>query len=286
MAITEALGEERTVEVPGGTIAYRERGQGPTLVFLHGLFANGDHWRKVAPALADQGFRCVVPDLPLGGHRRPMSPGADLSPEGQARIVDAFLQALDLTDVTLIGNDTGGAIAQLVVTQYPGRIGKLVLTPADAFDVFPPAVFKYLVWLSHVPGAVWLTAQTMRLRALQRTPMAFGWLSKRAVPREISESYLRPVQTDPLIRRDARKALSSLSGRYTEEAAARFGEFGKPVLLAWATEDKVFPLEWAKRLQTLFPNARLEAVDDSYSFIPEDQPEWLVEQVAGFARSV
>jgi pimeloyl-ACP methyl ester carboxylesterase len=197
--------------------------------------------------------------------------------------VEAFLEALDLSNVTLVGNDTGGAIAQIVITQDPARIGKLVLAPTDAFDVFPPAVFKVLVALSRMPGAVWLTAQTLRFRPLRRTPIAFGWLSKRPIPREISDAYLMPVQTNARIRRDAAKALSSLSPRYTQEAAERFGAFDRPVLLAWATEDRVFPFEWAKRLETLFPNARLEPIEDSYSFIPEDQPERLVELISGFA---
>jgi pimeloyl-ACP methyl ester carboxylesterase len=252
-------------------------------VFLHGVIANGDHWRKVAPPLSERGFRCVVPDLPLGSHRTPMSPAADLTPVGLAKTVDAFLPALDLSEVTLIGNDTGGAIAQLVITRHPDRIGKLVLTPCDAFDVFPPSIFKYLVWLAKAPGAVWMTAQTMRIRPLRRAPFAYGWLAKRPIDRDVSDGYLEPLLKDPGIRRDAAKVLSAIDPRYTVEAARRLGEFSRPVLLAWATEDRVFPFRLAERLRPLFPNATLEAIEDSYAFVPEDRPDRLVELVAPFA---
>jgi pimeloyl-ACP methyl ester carboxylesterase len=285
MSNSAALGEERTVEVPAGTIAYREAGQGPAIVFLHGLFANGDHWRHVAPPLAERGFRCIVPDLPLGSHRIPMTAEADLSPVGLASIVDSFLAALDLSDVTLVANDTGGAIAQVVVTRHPDRIGKLVLAPCDAFDVFLPTPFKWLEWMSHVPGAIRMIGQTMRFRPLRRTPMAYGWLAKRPMPNEVTDGYLEPVWHNAGARRDVRKVLSTLGPRYTEEAARRLSEFKRPVLLAWALEDRVFPFEWAGRLQQLFPNATVEAVEDSYAFIPEDQPERLVELVAAFAAS-
>src|SRR3954470_2797068 len=114
MAISEDLGERGTA----GLLEYRERGDGPPMVFAHGAGVNGDLWRKVAPALHDR-FRCIVPDLPLGGHRLPLNGAADRSLFGQAAILADFLEALDLDDVTLVGNDTGGAISQALVTSSP-----------------------------------------------------------------------------------------------------------------------------------------------------------------------
>ena len=283
MSLSAALGEERTIDVPAGTVVYRETGRGHPIVFLHGLFANGDHWRRVAPPLAARGFRCIVPDLPLGGHRIPLSADADLSPLGLAALVDDVLAALDLNDVVLVANDTGGAIAQVLVTQRPDRIGKLVLAPSDAFDEFVPTPFKWLVWMSHVPGAIGVIGQTMRFRPALRLPIAFGWLAKRPMPKEVTDGYLDPVLHNAGSRRDVRKVLTTLGPRYTEEAAERFPQFDKPVLLAWAREDKVFPFAWAERLATIFPNATLEPIDDSYAFVPEDQPDRLVELIAAFA---
>src|SRR4051812_49042765 len=122
MAISGELGERRTVEVPAGTLEYRERGGGPPVVFAHGAAVNGDLWRKVAPALAGD-HRCIVPDLPLGGHSLPLRGEPDLSLFGLADILASFLDALDLSDVTLVANDTGGAISQAVVARRPERLG-------------------------------------------------------------------------------------------------------------------------------------------------------------------
>ena len=131
------LGSPRDVDLPEGIIRYHGVGTGPTLVFVHGIFANSTLWRHVVPLLAGQ-FRCVVADLPLGGHAHPLRPGADRSPVGMARLLAAVLAKLNLRDVTLIGNDTGGAICQLTVTHHPERIAGLVLTNCDAYETFFP----------------------------------------------------------------------------------------------------------------------------------------------------
>src|SRR5690242_4445172 len=149
--------------IPQGTIRYREAGTGAPIVLIHGLLVNGGLWQEVMPRLA-QDFRVIVPDLPLGSHELPMNRGTDLSPLGLARIIEAFLSGLGLEDVTLVGNDTGGALCQLVVVHHPERIGRLVLTPCDAFENFPPAMFRPLLAAARVPGAVYAIAQSLRPR--------------------------------------------------------------------------------------------------------------------------
>ena len=131
MAISESLGQEKQVQLPQGTIDYRERGTGEPIVFVHGALVNADLWRKVVPALAKD-FHCIAPDLPLGSHTRPLPADADLSPNGAAKLIADFIESLGLDNVTLVGNDTGGALCQLVVTRHPQRIGRLVLTNCDA----------------------------------------------------------------------------------------------------------------------------------------------------------
>src|SRR2546430_16514383 len=135
MSVSAVLGDRRTVEPPAGTIEYRERGGGSPVVFVHGVGVNGDLWRGVAPRLADE-HRCVVPDLPWGAHSHPLRDDADLSLPGMARIVADFMAALHLGDVTVVANDTGGAVAQWLVGHHPDRIGGLVLTSCDAFEKF------------------------------------------------------------------------------------------------------------------------------------------------------
>jgi pimeloyl-ACP methyl ester carboxylesterase len=115
----------REARLPGGVIEYRDAGDGPVVVLVHGAHMNASVWDQVARDLqADH--RCVVPTLPLGGHRRPMPAAADLSPVGVAALLGELLEALDLDEVTLVGNDTGGALAQLLVTRDPRRIATLV----------------------------------------------------------------------------------------------------------------------------------------------------------------
>jgi pimeloyl-ACP methyl ester carboxylesterase len=271
------------VTLPQGTINYRERGTGEPIVFVHGALVNADLWRKVVPELAKD-HRCIAPDLPLGSHERAMPPDADLSPYGAAKLIADFIAALDLDNVTLVGNDTGGALCQLVVTRHPERIGRLVLTNCDAYDKFPPSIFKVLFLAANIPGFVAALLQPMRLKAARNSPLAFGWLSKRRIPAEISEGWVRPGLRDRAVRRDTTKLLKGVHPRYTQEAATRFGEFDKPVLIAWGQEKDFFPKEYGERLARDFPQGRLERIEDSYTFVPEDQPERLAQLIAEFAR--
>ena len=273
----------KETSIPQGTIRYRDQGTGEPVVLVHGLLNNGLLWREVADELAKD-FRVISPDWPLGSQELPMKEGTDLSPPGLAAIVAAFLEALDLRDVTLVGNDTGGAICQLVVVNHPGRVGRLVLTPCDAYDNFLPPMFRPLQFAARVPGAVWLIAQSLRPRPARQLPFAFGWLSKRPLARDVSDAFLAPVLGDRRIRREVAAVLRGISPRHTEEAARRFGEFDKPVLLAWAPEDRFFKMRYAERLAEAFPNARLELIEDSYTYVPVDQPQRTAELIAAFAR--
>ncbi len=283
MSISGQLGEQKQVELPQGTIHYRERGTGEPIVFVHGLLVNGDLWRKVVPELAKD-FRCITPDWPLGSHVQPMPPGADLTPPALAQLIADFMAALDLQGVTLVGNDSGGALSQIVVTEHPERIARLVLTPCDAFEVFPPAMFKYLSLVPRIPGAMFGLAQSMRFNAVRRMPNAFGWLTKRPLEREASDSYVRPSISSGAIRRDTAKFLKGTSSEYTLAAGRKFAQFDRPVLVAWAADDKFFHLDLGKRLADAFPNARLEVIEDSRTFLPEDQPERLAALIGAFAR--
>jgi pimeloyl-ACP methyl ester carboxylesterase len=272
-----------TVELDAGPIRYRESGSGPTIVFAHGLLVDGTLWRKVTPLL-DSDFRCVVPDLPLGSHREPMKPDADLSPPGVARIVADFMAALDLEDVTLVGNDTGGAICQLVATRHPERLGRLVLTPCDAYENFLPPFFRPLQYAAKVPGLLTGIMQGTRIRTVQRSPLGFGLLiSKDAMDPDVIDAWVRPYLTNRGVRRDTVKFLKSISNRYTLEAAERLRDFDRPTLIAWAPEDRFFKFRYAERLAAEIPDARLVRIEDSRTFVSEDQPERLAEEIANFA---
>ena len=275
--------EPRQVTLPQGTIRYRDLGAGEPIVLVHGILVNSLLWADVADALAKD-FRVIAPDLPLGSHSLPLNPGVDLTPVGLARLIADFLAALDLDNVTLVGNDTGGALSQLVAIHHGERVGRLVLTPCDAYEAFPPPAFAPLMFAGRIPGAVWVLANTMRPRFAQRLPIAYGLLTKEPIAPEVMKSFLGPVQSDRRIRRELAAVLRGVNNRYMLEAATQFGQYEKPVLVAWAPEDRFFKLRYAQRLARDFPNAQLELIEDSLTFVPIDQPGRTAELVAAFAR--
>ena len=274
--------ELRTADLPQGTLEYRASGAGPSVVLLHGLLVDGRLWRDVVPLLA-RDFRVVVPELPLGCHRLPMRDDADLAPPAVAKLVADFLAALGLDDVTLVGNDTGGAIAQLVAAHYPERLGRLVLTPCDAYDNFLPPMFKPLQVLARVPPVMSASLRGMRVRALRLAPLAFGWLMKRPDD-ALVKAWVDATLASRDARRDAMKVLRGISKRQTLEAAERLRSFDRPVLIAWAPEDRFFKLRYAERLAADIPGARLERIDDAFTFVSLDQPQRTAELIAAFAR--
>ena len=274
-AITEAA-------LPQGRIRYRELGTGEPIVLVHGLLTDSELWREVLPRLAAD-FRVIAPDWPLGSHRTPMAAGADLSPLGLAKIIAGFLAELDLEGVTLVGNDTGGALCQLVAVHHPERLGRLVLTPCDAYENFLPPAFRPLQALARVPGATFAVLQSMRAAPARRAPLAYGWVTKRADD-QLTRAWIEPALASRAIRREVASVLKGISQRYTLDAAEHFAEFSKPVLIAWAPEDRFFKLRYGERLADAFPHARLELIEDSYTFVPIDQPERTAELIAAFAR--
>lgn len=280
MAISDALGERRTVRVPAGTLEYRERGTGPALVFVHGAAVNGDLWRKVVPQLAAT-HRCIALDVPLGGHSIPLDGEPDLSLFGVAAIVADFLEALDLSDVTIVGNDTGGAVTQALVGNRPERIGRLVLTSCDAFENFPPKAVAYLPWLARVPGSFRLVGHALKVKPLQRLPITYGWATREPIdPKIVYRSYLAGLRNSAGVRRDFARMLRAADKRDTVRAAELLTTFDKPALVAWAAEDRFFPVEHGRRLAELLPQARFELVERSRTFIPEDNPAALVSLIA------
>ncbi len=274
-----------TIELPQGSLHYEDVGSGPPIVFIHGLLVNGKLWRKVTPELS-RSARCIVPDWPLGSHPTPMKPDADLSVEGVAKLVADFLEALDLKDVTLVGNDSGGAISQIVAARHGERIGRLVLTTCDAYEIFPPLLFRYLRLLPVVPGLMTVLAQGMlHAKVLRGLPIAYGWLAKSGIPDDIAKSYVEPAATSSGIRRDFKKFVRTMSSALTLQVAKELRSFDRPALILWTPEDRSFPVSLAERLCEDLPNARLERIEDSYVFVAEDQPGRLAQEIARFVTT-
>ena len=278
---SETLGEAKSVELRQGTIRYHDTGSGPPVVFVHGALVNANLWRKVVGELSPA-HRCVALDLPLGAHLVPMPAQADVSPPALADLIADAIAALDLDDVTLVGNDTGGALCQLVVTRRPERIGRLVLTSCDAFDNFPPKAMQPAMPVLRLPGVVAVLSAPMRLGAVRKRLLTLMQATKRPVDQRAADSYALPIALDAGVRRDTQKLLAGLDKRYTLEAAEALRRFDRPALIAWSREDKFFPPRHAERLAELLPDARLEWIEDSYTFSPEDQPQRVAALIAEF----
>ncbi len=275
----------QTVELDAGRIHYSEAGppDGRPVVFVHGFLMDGRLWDAITPPLAAEGLRCLKPTWPLGAHPVPMRPGADVTPRGAAAIIAGFLEALDLRDVVLVGNDTGGALCQLVAVEYPERLGALVLTNCDMFDNFPPTLFKPLVPISRIPGSVGALLWPARFAGVRRSPLLYGLLSHRGVD-HLAREWVRPALTQPGVRDDIRRLLAAAVPAVTRDAARRLAGFEHPVLFAWGVDDRLFPIAHAHRMAAIVPDGRVEAITGSRTLPMIDQPERLAGLVASFAR--
>ena len=275
------------IRLNGGTIEYYDSGgTGPCLVLLHGAMMDHMLWADVVDVLAPR-LRCVVPVLPMGAHRIPMPPQTDVTPRGLAVIVADFLETLGLQDVTVVGNDTGGAIAQLLVTSRFERVAALVLASCDAFDNFPPGLpGRTMAALCRVPGGMYAAVLSLRIPALRRLPMTFGWMTRQPVNNEVFTGWLNAFLSNRAVRHDAIRMMRGVNAHDLTVAADRIRQFDRPALVIWAARDKVMPVQHAHRLAERLPRAQKPIlIDDSYTLIPLDQPQQLARAVEHFVAT-
>lgn len=276
------LPRKRVTLANGVALDYVDEGAGAPIVFIAGLLANGDLWRKVIARLSSE-HRCIAFDLPLGAHRVAMPADADLSPQGVARIIGEAIAALDLHDVTLVGVDTGGAISQLVFAYHGERIARFALSNCDAFEAFLPVLLRPFQWVAFIPGGMRLLRAVLRGQPMQRLLL---WLVQRSkADAALLDSYFTPMQQDEILR-DLGKFLRAIHSRDTIAAADRFASIDKPALLVWAHGDLFFPDALAQRLCRSFARARLEwvAKAKSKTFVAEDEPDEFTQHLTRFIR--
>jgi pimeloyl-ACP methyl ester carboxylesterase len=257
--------ERKEIDLPAGRIRYREAGSGKPIVFVHGYLVDG---------------RCIAPDWPIGAQQIAMKPDADLTPPGIAATIASFLEALDLDDVTIVGNDSGGAMSQVLVSRHPQRIGRLVLTNCDTHENFPPGIFKAMPPLAKLPGGMALLALPFRSGAIARA--AFKPFARKTIPPPLIASWMQPGINDRDVRRDLKKVTVGMNKRHTLEAARKLRGSQLPILLTWAPGDKYFPISYAERLASEAGNAHIVEIADANTFVPIDQPEALSEEIATF----
>ncbi len=272
-----------TIDLPIGPVDYRIVGprgaDSPVAVFVHGFLVNATLWDPVAEQLAAGGVRCILPDWPLGAHRRPANPDADLSPIAVADAVTGLLGALDLHDVILVGSDTGGALCQLALRGDAHRVRALVLTNCDAFEQFPPRYFVPLFILARSRLAVWTLAQQTRLRAIRHSPLGFGPLLSRPRPASLTRGWIQPLLDSAAIRRDVTRFARGMHRTELAGSATWLGQFQGPVHLVWGTRDKHFTIGLGRRLAAAFRRAQLNEIPDATTFVSIDRPDAVVSAV-------
>jgi pimeloyl-ACP methyl ester carboxylesterase len=277
--MTTQTSERKEIQLPAGTVRYREAGEGKPVVFVHGYLVDGRLWDGVVDRLSDR-CRCLAPDWPLAAHRVAMNPDADLSPPGLARIVADFLDRLELEDVTIVGNDSGGAVSQILVANHPERIGRLVLTNCDTHENFPPGAFKAMPPLAKLPGGMFVLSAPFRIPAVARR--AFAPFAKTKIPNDLVASWMEPATKDRNVMRDAKKVTAGMNKRHTLDAAEKLRTTDLPIRLLWAPGDKYFPISYAERLANEVPNAEIMQILDAKTFVPLDQPERAAEEIGRF----
>jgi len=266
-----------SVTIAGGTLDYRTLGpadsERPPVVFVHGFLVDSTLWDPVAAQLAEHGVRSVLVDWPLGSHRTPMNAEADLSPIGVARMINEVLDALGLTDVTLVGNDTGGALCQLLLADDASRIGRLVLTNCDAFENFPPKAFVPLFHVAKHPALTKAMLAPTRLRAIRHSPLAYGLLLRAPRDAEMTRRWIAPSLGDRAIRDDIARFARAFDGKALVAIAPALHEFAGPTRIVWGTSDRCFTLSSARRLADAFADARLIEVPEATTFVSIDAPD-------------
>jgi len=270
------------IEINSGTIHFEEFGpkDGRPVVFVHGYLMGGDLWQQVGTRLAARGLRCIAPTWPLGAHPEPLRHDADRSIEGVAAIVADTLAALDLADVVLVGNDTGGVITQLVAAHHPERLGALVLTSCDAFEHFPPPILKPLIKVARSATVFRSTAQLMRIPAVRRR--AYSGLAHSDID-ALTRNWVRVPRLNPAVAEDLRLFTLSLRTEVTTGVAELLPDFDKPTLVAWSADDVFFELGDGKRLASIIPDARLEVIDGARTFSMLDRPGRLADLLSSIA---
>ncbi len=277
--MTTLTSERKEIQLPAGKIRYREAGEGKPIVFVHGFLVDGRLWDGVVDRLSDR-FRCLAPDWPLGAQQVPMNPDADLSPPGIARLIADFLAALDLEDVTIVGNDSGGAMSQVLVTSHPERIARLALTNCDTHENFPPGIFKAMPPLAKLPGGMVVLSAPFRIGAIAR--QAFAPFARTKIPPELIASWMAPATKDREIMRDAKKVTAGMNKRHTLKAAEKLRGSQLPIRLLWAPGDKFFPIKYAERLASETGNAEIIQIPNANTFVPLDQPQRVADEIAKF----
>lgn len=283
MSPEEFFSNARIADTPSGRIGYVERGTGPVALFVHGVLLNGWFWRHQLEQLGDL-RRCIAPDL-LAHGRTEIQADQDVSVTANAHMLAQLLDSLDLHQVDVVGNDSGGGISQIFAAMYPERVRSLTLTNCDTHDNWPPTAFQPFVKLVHDGGLPGLLSAMMKDKNVYRSPQALGPAYERpeAVTDTTIEAYLSPHVRSPQRTRDLERFVNAFDNRHTVHVEAGLRALEAPALIVWGDDDVYFDVKWSQWLaDTLAGPTRRVVLKGARIFFPEERPSQLNEQLRAF----
>ena len=270
--MTQLSAATQIVQTASGRVAYTERGTGPVALFVHGVLLNGHLWRHQLAHLSDI-RRCVAPDLLAHGGTE-ISPDQDVSVTANATMLTEFLDALSIDQVDLVGNDSGGGIAQIFAASNPQRVRSLTLTDCDAHDNWPPEAFKPFLAMAANGGLSATLNAMLSNKNVYRSPEALGpaYEHPEQVSDESIDIYLRPLVETEQRTRDFQRFLAAFDNRHTLAIEERLKTLKVPTLIAWGTDDVYFDVKWARWLAATIPGTRRRVeLEGARIFFPEER---------------
>jgi pimeloyl-ACP methyl ester carboxylesterase len=272
MPTTSPALARRSVVTPSGRISYSEAGKGPVALFVHGVLLNGHIWRHQLAGLSDM-RRCIAVDLLAHGDTE-IAPDQDVSVTANATMLAQFLDALGIDQVDLVGNDSGGGIAQIFAATYPSRVRTLTLTDCDAHDNWPPPAFKPFLEMAAAGGLRGTLDAMLADKNVYRSPQALGpaYEHPERLDDETIEAYLRPLVCTEQRTRDFQRFLAAFDNKHTVAIEEHLRQLTAPTLIAWGTDDVYFDVRWARWLAETIPGTRRRIeLHGARIFFPEER---------------
>src|ERR1700752_4466011 len=268
----DASAVRRSVQTASGRISYTEQGTGPVALFVHGVLLNGHLWRHQLPQLSDI-RRCIAVDLLAHGDTE-ITPDQDVSVTANALMLKAFLDALNITQVDLVGNDSGGGIAQIFAASHPERLRSLTLTDCDTHDNWPPEAFKPFLAMAAAGGLRGALEGMLADKSVYRSPQALrpAYEHPERLSDESTDPYLRPLARTEQRTRDLQRFLAAFDNGHTVKLESRLRTPQVPTLIVWGTDDIYFPVKWSRGLADTIPgNRRGAGLEGARIFYPEER---------------
>ena len=262
----------RNVQTASGRISYTEQGTGPVALFVHGVLLNGHLWRHQLAQLSDF-RRCIAVDLLAHGDTE-IAPDQDVSVTANALMLESFLDALNIGQVDLVGNDSGGGIAQIFAALHPERLRSLTLTDCDAHDNWPPEAFKPFLAMAAAGGLRGALEGMLADKSVYRSPQALGpaYEHPERLTDESIETYLRPLVRTEQRTRDFQRFLAAFDNVQTVRLESRLRTLQVPTLIVWGTDDIYFPVKWSRWLADTIPGTRRRVeLEGARIFFPEER---------------